>query len=123
MSYTKNTWNTGDIVTSEKLNRMEDGIASGENVFIVGGATYGDSGVEGTLDKTWQEIHDAMQSKICIVVITNGNNITQVLIASAFVEGGKYGVISATSAISATSVLFATDSANGYPAVNGVVTK
>ena len=29
MSYTPNTWATGDIVTSEKLNHMEQGIASG----------------------------------------------------------------------------------------------
>ena len=28
MSYTKNTWQTGDIVTAEKLNHMEDGIES-----------------------------------------------------------------------------------------------
>ena len=37
MAYTKNTWNTGDIVSSQKLNHMEDGIANSENVFIVGG--------------------------------------------------------------------------------------
>lgn len=29
MSYEKNTWKTGDIVTSEKLNHMEEGIANG----------------------------------------------------------------------------------------------
>lgn len=27
MSYTKQTWATGDIITAEKLNHMEDGIA------------------------------------------------------------------------------------------------
>ena len=37
MAYTKNTWKTGDIVSSQKLNHMEDGIANSENVFIVGG--------------------------------------------------------------------------------------
>ena len=29
MSYEKQTWETGDIVTSAKLNHMEDGIADG----------------------------------------------------------------------------------------------
>lgn len=28
MSYTKQTWATGDTITAEKLNHMEDGIAS-----------------------------------------------------------------------------------------------
>ena len=31
MSYTKNTWQTGDIVSSAKLNHMEDGIADAQN--------------------------------------------------------------------------------------------
>lgn len=29
MSYEKQTWQTGDVITAEKLNHMEDGIASG----------------------------------------------------------------------------------------------
>lgn len=28
MAYEKQTWNTGDVITEEKLNHMEDGIAS-----------------------------------------------------------------------------------------------
>lgn len=28
MSYTKTTWETGDVITAEKLNKMEDGIES-----------------------------------------------------------------------------------------------
>lgn len=28
MSYTKTTWQTGDVITAEKLNKMEDGIES-----------------------------------------------------------------------------------------------
>ena len=35
MSYTKNTWQTGDIVSSEKLNHMEDGIADAQNGYTV----------------------------------------------------------------------------------------
>lgn len=27
MSYTKTTWNTGDVITADKLNKMEDGIS------------------------------------------------------------------------------------------------
>ena len=33
--YNKTTWNTGDIVTAEKLNKLEDGVANGNNwVFL-----------------------------------------------------------------------------------------
>ena len=33
MSYTKQTWNTGDTITAEKLNHMEDGIGSGGTAY------------------------------------------------------------------------------------------
>lgn len=29
MAYEKQTWNTGDVITEEKLNHIEDGIANG----------------------------------------------------------------------------------------------
>lgn len=35
MSYTKQTWYTGDIITADKLNHMEDGIASGGGAFLL----------------------------------------------------------------------------------------
>ena len=28
MSYTKTTWATGDVITAEKLNNIEDGVAA-----------------------------------------------------------------------------------------------
>ena len=35
MAYEKNTWQTGDVITKEKLNHMEDGIANSELFFVV----------------------------------------------------------------------------------------
>ena len=54
MSYEPTNWKAGDTVTSAKLNKMEQGIAGGVNILLV-------SENEGTstLNKTWQEIHDA----------------------------------------------------------------
>lgn len=113
MAYTKNTWNTGDIVSSQKLNHMEDGIANSENVFIVGGVSLGEvDALEGTLDKTWQEIHDAMLSKICVVVVTDDNSIQQILISEAAYDGNKYYVAFG-------NYSFETSTANGYPANGG----
>lgn len=31
MAYTKNTWNDGDLITAEKLKKMEEGIESAQN--------------------------------------------------------------------------------------------
>lgn len=35
MSYTPTVWNTGDTITAEKLNKLENGVASGGGIFIV----------------------------------------------------------------------------------------
>ena len=43
MSYEKQTWQTGDVVTSAKLNHMEDGIAGGGVLVVT--ATLGDGGL------------------------------------------------------------------------------
>lgn len=32
MAYTKQTWECGDVITAEKLNHMEDGIANSGGV-------------------------------------------------------------------------------------------
>ena len=35
MSYDKQTWQRGDVITANKLNHMEDGIATGGGVLVV----------------------------------------------------------------------------------------
>ena len=32
MTYNKTTWNTGDVITADKLNNIEDGIETNTNV-------------------------------------------------------------------------------------------
>lgn len=118
MAYTKNTWQTGDIVSSAKLNHMEDGIANSENVFIVGGELTYDQGEDtfvGTLDKTWKEIHDALQTRICIAVIVNGNDIRQAMVYEAVYdqEEGKFAIRFAM----VNSTFFA-ETENDYPTVD-----
>ena len=111
MAYTKNTWNTGDIVSSQKLNHMEDGIANSENVFIVGGASFGENNaLEGTLDKTWQEIHDALQTKVVIASIVNGSDIRQVTASEAVYDQTENKFV-----IVLHDTGFITDTENGYP--------
>ena len=55
MSYTPTNWKAGDTVTSEKLNKIEQGIA--ENILPHTLIVNYDEGVG---DKTWQEIMNAV---------------------------------------------------------------
>lgn len=68
MSYIPTEWQTGDIVTAEKLNNMENGIsaasASGGGLLVT--MTWG--GVStATLDKNYSEIKTAMLNGINVV--------------------------------------------------------
>lgn len=107
MAYEKQTWKTGDIITEEKLNHMEDGIAS-VGVLIVN--EYFDEFTEKqTLDKTWKEIYDALMNGIIVYLKCPD-------------ESSKY-YIYALRGLSFTDGYFAvfderqysTDSENGYP--------
>ena len=57
MAYTPTEWTSGDVITAEKLNKIEGGVAeSGASALLVTPADENDNWV---FDKTWQEIHDA----------------------------------------------------------------
>jgi len=64
MAYEKQTWNTGDVITAQKLNHMEDGIAGG-SVILAGASIKVDISSEngekkltgisyGALEKLWK---------------------------------------------------------------------
>lgn len=63
MSYEKQTWQTGDVVTSAKLNHMEDGIAAGGGALVVNVA---DVDEVRTCDKTAGEIYAACPAVIFV---------------------------------------------------------
>lgn len=99
-----------------------------ENDFELDGETLslknsGGSGVGGTLvvhvdetatlDKTWQEIHDASESMPVILKIAEGVGTNILYMTAFFNEEGAYGcVFSGNAGFSVTGV---TTSANGYP--------
>ena len=59
MSYTPTTWNTGDTITASAMNKIENGIANAGSALIV---TQSNVNGEYTLDKTVQEIYDAISN-------------------------------------------------------------
>ena len=112
MAYTKQNWNNGDIITADKLNHIEDGIADsgGGSAFII---NVNEDGVIWTLDKTWQQIYEAFYSgSECIVKLErdeNGQSLYKVdYIAN---ESGSYNVGFFSNQLSSNSP-------DGYPSVS-----
>ena len=60
--YTKQTWNTGDVITEEKLNHIEDGIANSGALIV--------HEVERALDKTFGEIWNAYGNGVKVLLNT-----------------------------------------------------
>lgn len=109
MAYTKNTWVTGDIVTSAKLNHMEDGIASSAVMVVrINFTTDGSHNVY-TLDKTWQEIYDAIDSGLFCFLLEGGEG--------SFYQYGIDGVEVVDDVYYVNSLIraYQTDAASGYP--------
>ena len=69
MSYEKQTWANGDVITANGLNHMEDGIAGaggGAEPLIVNVTV--ESSVA-TADKTWRELYTAFNSgRLCPII-------------------------------------------------------
>ncbi len=112
--YEKQTWNTGDVITEEKLNHMEDGIASCGGMMAVN--SNHDSGTNTyTLDKTWKEIYDAYMSGINVYtkyeVAENGSLTIELL--------GRIERLQSSYEASFGITTYSTDSENGYPKSGG----
>lgn len=72
MSYTPTVWQTGDIVTAEKLNHAENGIANAGSALIATVSPLGDTSsvieYQSALDKTFTEIYTALSNGIPVYV-------------------------------------------------------
>ena len=104
MSYTKTTWSDGDVITAEKLNNIESGVENA-GIFIV-------NANEGVLNKTWQEIYNALNNNIpaYLIIKDDINDVGFYLITQVHFDNttSKYYVNSDFSQYTA-------DSASDYP--------
>jgi hypothetical protein len=66
---------------------------------------------EDTLDKTWQEIHDAFVSGGCVISLNDGNAVQNVTEVSYSSKGGSYNVRTYDNLYKATA-------STGYPQLN-----
>ena len=113
MAYEPTAWKSGDVVTSAKLNKIEQGIANASSGLLIVKAS--EDGDTLTLDKTWQEIHDA---DFAVVVFDSDGSLFGFVQSSA----EPFGISEYVTNIlfiddtNAFSVLhFGANSADGYP--------
>ena len=108
MAYTPTEWSTGDTITAALLNKMENGIAAGGG----GGAQLLDiTDTDGTLDKTWTEILDALSDGDIVRVISSGEDWASVnYVVNASTDEEFYDVY-----IAGANGWYQASSASGYP--------
>lgn len=106
MSYDKQTWQRGDVITANKLNHMEDGIADVGGVLVVQGTVDGPTV---TLDHTWQEIYDAGLVALKFEPIPDAQAYGWLTIID--ITDGEYECTFS----GGNQLEFHTDSADGYP--------
>lgn len=124
MSYTKHTWANGDVITATKLNEMESGIdeassGGGSSELLIINATENDDGT--VLDKTWQEIYDAIyeDNKICYIYLhsvsgeTTVDRINIVIEVSSMITTGTYP--SSQYDVMVKDAAYSVNSADDYP--------
>lgn len=115
MSYTKTTWHKGDVITAERLNKMEDGIESAAESSS-GGATlvvtYSEEGTTGSIDKTWNEIKDAFPNVIIKNIVREGDWV-QYICESVRKDQGVYSVT-----WNLGDMILSAQSADDYPTIS-----
>lgn len=108
MAYSKNTWQSGDVVTSAKLNNIENGIASGGVLIVIGE----ESDETMTLSKTWNEINEA---SFPIIVLTTPFGTQFMYVSDMGFYDENYIVTCFIGAEPEDKYEFTTETADGYP--------
>lgn len=111
MSYDKNTWQTGDVITANKLNHIEDGIAGAGG----GGILILSADENGVIDHTWQQIHDADFAVLRYERTVDGyvTMFNDVVVKTYYGVANEYYI-----AEGPEEVIFGCASADGYPTYN-----
>jgi hypothetical protein len=107
MSYEPTVWKSGDIVTSAKLNKLEQGVAGGGSG---GGMLLLHEDENGALDKTYAEIVEAAQTSVVnVITMYEGKYFANYLFSYGFNQGANSFEIFLGDSI------YVTESENGYP--------
>lgn len=128
MAYEPTNWKTGDIVTSEKLNKLENGVAGADGFMAVNGQY--DAGDESTaetitLDITAVELYEALTNGAFVVVLVPdlpfylGDGVKHTcsailpIIKYSFEDKGHFG--KSYYFVTMDNAIYTATSENGYP--------
>ena len=117
-----------NVVANPTLAGDEDsltGIQIGDTKYAVGGGSGDGAFVvnfdrnTGALDKTWKEISTAAKTKPVVIIASKNSQSMQMWTLGVFANSGGYAVMAwrAHDPSTVESVLFVTDSEDGYPAM------
>ena len=91
MSYEKQTWKTGDTITADKLNHIEDGIST-YMIRITDQLDSSGSTISSIIDKTWNELRDAFLN-FPVTYTRHGEITTEYEGQEGFVSESEYNVL------------------------------
>ena len=69
MAYTPTEWKSGDVITAEKLNNIEEGVQNGNNIFVI---TFAPNSPY-TTDKTFEELIEAVSNDKLVLAKRDGS--------------------------------------------------
>ena len=117
MAYEPTNWKPGDVVTSSKLNKMEQGIAGGGALIVY--SAFDSQTERYTLDKTYAEIYAAVSTMPVIILAEGAYGYNIEYITSVFAGDGIFEVDTVYMGSGELDLAeYVTDSENGYPAIN-----
>ena len=102
MAYTPTEWETGDVITAEKLNKAENGIAAADRSLLV--VT---EDAENKLSEKWEDIFAAYPFVLYKMSLPGVADVFYPLAQMSEAEGAYIVVIGETS--------YTATSADGYP--------
>ena len=83
MAYTPTVWETGDIITAEKLNKAENGIAAAGPVMIP--AEYNADTYTITLSASYDDL-EALEGQLVCAYFTDATSAYRVMVLNALFE-------------------------------------
>ena len=112
MSYEPTVWKTGDVVTSEKLNKLENGVANAGGAMIVTATVTMQGDI--ILNSTFKEI--AMAFSITPVFVTWATDAA----SNFYPVTGLTGTETQFTVKTIDNTDFSTDTIEGYPKYTGL---
>lgn len=115
MSYEPTEWKTGDVVTSAKLNKLEQGVADAGGILVLPAPDN-----TGALSETWQTIYDTASAGTLVFINYNVEvgtpNVFHDIVSEIGVGDGSVAEEGVYFVSTMNNQLFTTADSDGYPA-------